>query len=242
MKKQKNVSGRWLEAENGHECSSDSTFIIQTLKEIKKSHKFVILLHKGYQSGNTVIASVDNKNLSIGCPADWPGTAKKIRVLFRDAGRVWNYFTAPIISKSKDTLKISFPTELFRMQRRAYYRVQMSSECKASFVCHGDQFENLTVNDLSVGGMLFCLPHVGSGVSFNDAESLTQIVITVPDGENDDDGFLNIAVSQGFVARSFELENGAKCLGIKFNLQGTEEKELLKFVRQNELASLRKGV
>jgi len=37
------------------------------------------------------------------------------------------------------------------------------------------------------------------------------------------------------------MDNGQKYLGIQFHLQGNEEQGLMHFVRQIELAALRKG-
>ncbi len=248
MKKKKIALGRWLEAKNGHEYNNDPQFLLQTFAKIKEEHKYVFLLHEKYQSGNTLLVSVTPQSVDIDCPVDWPGSSEKIRVLFRDDSNVWNYFNTKVISRSKDTLKTAFPTELFRMQRRAYFRVQMSSDYKVSFSREDGDCVNLSINNLSVGGMLVCLPNGADTRKFNDAELLTDISIAYDSGRtaayDSDNAEENscIDISQGFVARTLELENGQKCIGVKFNLQGAEENEIMEFVRRNELASLRKGV
>ncbi|NOX25613.1 MAG: hypothetical protein GXP59_05785, partial [Deltaproteobacteria bacterium] len=178
----------------------------------------------------------------IDLPVDWPGGSGKIRVLFRDDSKVWNYFTTKIISKSKNTLKIAFPAELFRMQRRAYFRVHMPSKCRASMISRGEKFTDLEVDNLSLGGMLVYMPHDQHTESFGDAEPLTDITIILPTGEADEMEVLNISVSKGLIVRVLEMENDRKAFGVQFNLQKTEEKALMQFVRRSELANIRKGV
>jgi len=242
MKKKQMAPRGWQENANGYEITKSPQFIMNMLSSLKKNRRFIILLHKGYQSGNTAIIALDAKNIDVDCPPDWPGNYHKIKVLFRDDSNVWNYFNTQIISENQDTLKLFFPTELFRMQRRAHFRVQIPGECKAEFICQGEKNTNLRVEDLSVGGMKVCMTDAVSSGNIKDAEPVVDILIRFSGGENTDGEQKTIAVSEGFVARSLIMADNQKCLGIKFNLQGTEEKELSQFVRKSELAELRKGM
>ena len=179
------------------------------LKELKKKRGYLILQHKGYQSGPTVLVTVHNSSLAIDSPVDWPGKAKKVKVLFRDSYKVWNYFITSVISESQDTLKMAFPVEIFRMQRRANFRVQMPSICKTSFTYHEEQFDDLTVHNLSLGGMLVEMP---KGKVIDDAAHLGNIVITLQDKNKagDKKDIPGILISTGLAVRSLEVENNRK--------------------------------
>ncbi len=243
MNKKKSTSTiTWVEAENGYEYLKSPQMIARILKDAKKKPRYLTLLHKNYQSGATVLVTVGRKAIGIDLPVDWPEGAGKVRVLFRDDSKIWNYFTTKIISKSKKTLKIAFPTELFRMQRRAYFRVHMPSKCRVSLISQGEKFANLGVDNISLSGMLMDIPPDQRSESFGEAELLTDIVIMLPSGEGDAVEVLNISISEGLIVRVHEMENGRKTFGIQFNLQRMEEKALMQFVRHSELANIRKGL
>ncbi len=233
---------RWVEAENGYEHTTSQELIRQTMVALINKYRYLVLLHKGYQSGHTVLVEIDDRGLLIDRPPDWPGSHKKVKVLFRDNAKVWNYFTAKIITESKDTLKAGFPTELFRMQRRVHFRVLVSNECTASFVKNDARFSNLKVVDLSVGGMMVCLPGTENCESLNDEDVVSDIAISHPNQAGDVSEPIVLQISQGVVVRSLISENGQECKGVKFILRGVEEEKLMRFVRQRELDDIRKGL
>jgi c-di-GMP-binding flagellar brake protein YcgR len=136
---------------------------------------------------------------------------------------------------------MAFPVEIFRMQRRANFRVQMPSICKVSFTYHEEQFNDLTVHNLSLGGMLVDMPN---GKVIDDAAHLGNIVITLQDKNkaSDKEDIPGILISTGLAVRSLEVENNRTAIGVQFNLQKEEERELMQFVRRSELTNIRKGI
>jgi len=226
-----------------HEEINSSQHILRALMDIKKQHNFIILQHKGYQSGSTALVEPRADFLLIDRPLDWPGVSKKIRVLYRDNTNVWCYFNTILLSSSKDTLKTSFPTELFRMQRRAHFRIMMSSQCKVSFKNknHDIEFSEARINDLSVGGMSICLLGLDNVELLKQGDKVVDINICVPpDGKVEQGGELE--VKEGGIVRFFNTEDGRRCMGVEFRAQGREGNRLMQFVRSRELAALRKGV
>jgi len=185
----------WIPGENGYEKTDSPRLIKQAITGLKERHRFIILLHKDYQSGNTVLVSVDHDSLTIDRPLDWPGLHKKIRVIYRDESKVWNYFVAKIIAESKDTLKITFPTQLFRLQRRAHFRVAMPADCVTSFMRKDEEFSNIMVNDLSVGGMSICLGGTNKTAGLEEEDTLADIIINCPGSPGGAGGDHSLAIA-----------------------------------------------
>ncbi len=215
--------------------------ILRVLTDIKKQHKFIILQHKGYQSGSTALVEPRADFLLIDRPLDWPGVSKKIRVLYRDNTNVWCYFNTILLNSSQDTLKTSFPTELFRMQRRAHFRIVMSSLCKVSFKNNDTDFLEARINDLSVGGMSICLLGLDNVELLKQGDNVVDISIRfAPEGKAEQEDELEI--KEGGIVRFFNTEDGRRCMGVEFHVQDWEGNRLMQFVRSRELAALRKGV
>lgn len=215
--------------------------ILRVLTDIKKQHGFIILQHRGYQSGSTTLVEPRADFLLIDRPLDWPGISKKIRVLYRDNTNVWCYFNTILLGSSQDTLKTSFPTELFRMQRRAHFRVLMSYRCKVSFKNSDVDFLEARINDLSVGGMSICLLGLDNVDLLKPGGRVADINICITPEDKVEQGE-ELEVKEGGIVRFFDTEDGRRCMGVEFHAQGREGNRLMQFVRSRELAALRKGV
>ena len=232
----------WTTADNGYEKTASAEMITTILRGLMEKHRFVVLMHKGYQSGNLVLVAVDTGGVAIDKPVDWPGTSKRVRVLFRDESNVWNYFTATVVQETKDTVKTEFPTELFRLQRRAYFRVSVPAGTTASFRRGERRYEGLVVSNLSVGGMLVCTPAAGVPKGLKEQVTIEEIELLIPD-EEAEDGVLVLPVRKGVIVRAFADDNKeAVCFGVQFAPAAREEEQLLQYVRTSELDALRKGV
>lgn len=248
----KKGSSGWIVLENGHEKTDSYDLIKQTLAQLKQKHTFIVLLQKGYQSASTVLISFDNQSLIIDKPVDWPDL-KNIRVVFKDETKVWNYFTVSIAEAAQDTLKTDFPIELFRQQRREHFRVSVPANITGTFLHNKKEYKNVVIGNLSIGGVMFCLPASAHSLAFNELETITNISMNIPTlksnagkksfpytGPGQDEG---LVISKGIVVRSFYDKAQKKiCLGLKFHLRPKEEETLLQYIRQLELEELRKGI
>ena len=243
----------WIADERGYERTKAYKIISQALLMIKQKNMFIVLVHKTYQSISTILVSFNDKGLSIDKPKDWPPKYKKIKVLYKDDAPVWNYFFVNIISSSKDTLKTDFPTELFRLQRRSHFRVGMPYGSIASFTIASENYTNVTVSNISIGGMMFCFERkktISPG-QFIVQDEIKHFTIQVPkqtDGpvdllQQNNNQHETITVGRGKVARSFiNQDNNKICLGVKFAPTLREEERLMQCIRYRELESLRKGI
>lgn len=237
------TSDFWQLLDDGREMTRSPQAIAEMLSWLEAKRTFLTLLHKGYQSGNTVLLAYDRQELEIGKPADWPHTETHIRVLFKDAGKIWNYFAAEVRSATADSLFTRTPHTLYRLQRRSHFRVETPRGSQASFVHRGTAFTNIGIQDISAGGMQLRSP---ARLPLPCEDTIANISIFIPAGGGlinmKKAGDLVIPIRRGRIARASEAEN-AFCYGIDFQYsQKNEEELLLRYVRQRELELLRKGL
>lgn len=229
----------WQPEESGYDVTNSPEIISQTLTMLQQKRMFLILLHKGYQSGGTILIDHNGQQLQIDKPMDWPGSEKTIRVAFKDAAKLWNHFTVKVLGVKDDILLTSRPTKLYRLQRRAHFRVSAPDNSTASFSHKNDRFYDLQLIDISAGGMQACskkrLPITGKG------DQATNIILYLPPTPDIAETTLEILEGQVVrVLRSEELR--AYSYGVIFKCSQFEEELLLKYVRQRELEILRSGI
>ena len=236
----------WATEEGGYEVTGSPQLIRNALARLKKKHVFIVLLHKGYQSGNTIVVNFNEQFLLIDKPMDWTTSHSRFRVVFKDEANVWNHFTVPVVGASKDTLKTKIPTELFRLQRRAHFRIEVPSGCRAQFTRKERVFRGAEVVNISAGGLMVCLKRREPIIGKASDASLQDLQIIIPGsggvgGEEDNSILISVAKSE-VKRESVDRDKGQLCLGIEFYPNAQEEHELFKYVRQRELIMLRKGI
>ncbi len=100
------------------------------------------------------------------------------------------------------------------------------------------------MQDISAGGMLLCGSHRDDNPE--QGHTIKDITITIPpdpspSGETGET--IRFKLTKGTIARSFTNEQTHKLsLGVQFTPTDKEEEQIMKFVRQRELAILRKGL
>jgi len=229
----------WLADASGYDITKSPQIIQQTLNRLKTKRVFLVVLHKGYQSGGTVLIDHTASHLLIDKPVDWPGKENTIRVVFKDAAKLWNHFTVKVMDVKDDLLHTTLPTKLSRLQRRAHFRVEVPRDSRAAFLHKDIPCTDLEVLDISAGGMQACskerLPLSG------DRDTITNITISLPSTTDIDETYLTIR--RGVVVRISRNEDyGRYCYGVTFAYTQNEEELLLKYVRQRELELLRSGM
>jgi c-di-GMP-binding flagellar brake protein YcgR len=189
-----------------------------------------------------VLIAYDSQRLEIDKPADWPHTETRIRVLFKDGGKLWNYFPAEVSGATGDSLFTRPPAALFRLQRRFHFRVETPRGSQASFVHKGTPFTKVSIQDISAGGMQL---RSAFPLALPCEDAIANISIFIPGGNAlislKEEGDLTIPVRQGRIVRIGEAK-GAFCYGVDFKYSQNEEELLLRYVRQRELVLLRKGL
>ncbi len=243
-KKSPGTANIWRSGEGGSEITNSPEIILKTLAMLKKKRGFVALLHKGYQSGSTVLVGLESTGVLIDKPVDWPGTSKSIRVVFKDKTNVWNHFTVKVINSSKDTLKTEFPTELFRLQRRRHFRIDVPMGSLASFSRKREAFADVDVVNISAGGLLLNSAKLAPIIGESGDDSIQDVVIQIVADAGDTSGQDEpITVRKGKIVReTYDRQTSQLTLAVELFPTSGEEKELFKYVRWRELEMLRKGI
>lgn len=241
--KKASVNTHWVEHPAGYEYTKSKHIIKHTLNWLKDKQSFITLVHREYQSRLTFIVDYTEEKVLIDKPKDWPGTHNIIRIAFRNSANLWCHFSGKVIAESTETLYLTFPVELYMLQRRAYFRINLPEGSKASFTHNGKKCK-LIVKDLSAGGMLICdtdnIDPPEKGKTINNIS----IIIPKEDTEKGQESrTLRFRIKAGEIVRSRVNELAhSSYLGIQFISAGPEEERIMKYIRQRELAILRKGV
>ncbi|MFA7346772.1 MAG: PilZ domain-containing protein [Desulfurivibrionaceae bacterium] len=230
----------WQDIGAGYENSASGEIINRAVTRLVTGHLPVFLASKGYQSGPSILLGANAQGLLIDRPRDWR-PCEKIRLIFKDETRLTNHFDVRILAESADTLQSSPPGEIFRLQRRASYRVDVPVGCHVSFRSNSNLHLGLTLKNISATGMLFFskkpveLPQT----------AIQDIALSIParEGENILTGWQQKKVSQGEVVRTFhDRQEGIVFYGVAFRSKRKEEDELTRYIRQRERELLLRGL
>ena len=239
MKKTLSVPG-WQDIGADYESSTSSELIDQAITRIVTKHLPIFLASNGYQSGPAILLATNDQGLLLDKPRDWR-PSEKVRLIFKDETRLTNHFDVRILTESADTLQSSPPGEIFRLQRRSSYRVEVPRGCHVSFRSNNKLHIGMTVKNVSALGMLFSsqkpveLPHTG----------IQDIALSIPARESGDilAGWQQKKVSQGEIVRTFhDRQLGIVYYGVAFRSKRKEEDELTRYIRQRERELLFKGL
>lgn len=233
-----NTPKGWQTDESGYDITKSPEIISQTLSMLKNKRMFVVIVHKGYQSGSTILVDYDHKHLMIDKPVDWPGTENIIRIVFKDGGKLWNHFTVKVKGVKNDLLYTTTPTKISRLQRRSHFRVETPRGSTVSFTHKDESYDNLELIDISAGGIQACskehLPLTG------EYDNISNVSLYIPPTANIDETYLSIQTGK-IVRITRNEQQHSYCYGVTFEYIQNEEELLLKYVRQRELELLRYG-
>lgn len=239
--KKKRIHQHWTGDDSGYEKTRSTPVINHLLKHLKNQRTPLTIVTDGYQAGPTVLIEITDEKLVLDKPAGWPGKATvksrknhQLRVIFRDAARKWNHFDVKVVGNDLDTLYLSVPQTLYRLERRAHYRVSVPSGSSISFSYENARYEKGILNDISAGGMLVSIPDKIQV----ESKQLKDIDITLPTPEDD---IQNIHIGRGEIVRyKHDMVSKRAAIGVAFEVTGKEEEVLLHIVRQQELSLLQK--
>jgi c-di-GMP-binding flagellar brake protein YcgR len=239
MKKTLPVPG-WLDIGADYESSISSELIDRTIARLVAEHLPIFLAGKGYQSGPAILIGTNDQGLLIDKPHDWQ-SCQKIRLSFKDKAKLTNHFEVHILSESADTLQSSLPGEIFRLQRRARYRVDVPPGCHVSFRSNNNLHSGLTLKNISATGMLF----FSKNPMVLPQTDIQDIALSIPAGEGKDilTGWQQKKISQGDIVRTFhDRQLGMVCYGVAFQSKRREEDELARYIRERERELILKGL
>ncbi len=233
----------WVPDEIGYQRTASMAIISNILKNLIDKRRFLNLRQKdGYQSGNTIIFNFDCRQLAIDKPVDWPGNDLPITIVFRDDQMLLNHCTVQIRATTSDTLFTEFPTELYQLQRRSHYRVDVPRASRVTLTRKSETIPGFFLSDISANGIL--ISRKGEIILKKDDPVKNITLIIPPDeppvGDPDDDDTI-IFIKKGQATRIFINKRLRLChAGIRLFVEGKEEETLLRYVRRRELELLRR--
>jgi hypothetical protein len=231
----------WVAYKRGYEVTQSTVIIDHCLRRLKNDGVMVVLYAKGYQSQATIIYAVQERQILIDKPKDWP-EVNKIKVVFRDGADLWNHFSAPVLSVLKDGLCLRKPTEMFMLQRRTLFRVTTPRGSKATFVYNKKKCK-FKVLDISAGGMLVSTAQ-DHGVDLY-GKTIKEILITLPGDSGTKqvkEKTVRFTVPEGKVVRSMKIPGtDQEQFGIRLFAAPKEERRIFQYIRQRELQVMRKS-
>lgn len=239
MKKTSSIPG-WQDIGADYESSISNELINQTLTRLVAEHLPIFLASEGHQSGPAIILAANDQGLLLDKPRDWR-PSEKTRLIFKDEAGLTNHFDVRILAESADSLQSSQPEKIFRLQRRASYRVDVPPGAHASFRSNDRLHTGLTVKNVSARGMLFSakkpveLPQT----------SIQDIALSIPARKGEDPlaGWQQKKISQGEIVRTFhDRQLGLVLYGVAFRSKRKEEDELTRYISQRERELLLNGL
>ena len=227
----------WVTHGSGYEMTRCRPIIAKRLKELKQRKIPIVLVHEKYQSGYTLLLAFKDKHLLIDKPLDWSGSYNSIRVIYRDPNGLWNHFYGKVVKSDSDTLYVTAPSTYYILQRREHYRVEPPSGSVAAFLLKKTLYSNITIKDISAGGMLLMTPRE---IPLEADDSLEEIMLTLPLEEGNYSATL--LCGRGELIRvSHDPQKGIYMLAVKFDASDREIDAIIRYVRQRELDLLRKA-
>lgn len=236
------ISG-WQLDKNGFEKTYSPEFVSEAITRLLKDRILLSLASKDYQSSITMLTDFDQKQLVFDKPEDWPETQSIIRVIFKDAEKMWSHFDVNVLHATRDSVITTKPKALFRLQRRDHYRMLTPRGSSASFVFEGKKYEGFYAHDISAGGMMLCTKKRPQ-LKLDDI--ISELSITLPAVENSSDLFPGEFVFHIPMAKVIHIYQNDQIhflrFGLSFMINKQIEEDIVKHIRQLELETLRKWI
>jgi hypothetical protein len=233
--KKKNTGKYWQPSAAGSE-KIDAVSIIRTfLGYLQQEGIILSLSYKNHDLGHTVLEEHHHNHLQFTSPRPLPAKPLEIRLFFKYKDKLLHFFDTRLISVAGLQLKTTIPVEIFRIQRRSHYRVDVPLGSSVSF-SNAEQNFAVAVRNVSASGMLLCTKtchHFQEGAVLSDISfDLLLLGCRNP---------FHLQIREGQIVRSTP-ENGRRCYGASLRLSQQEENTLWSYIRQRELEILKNGL
>lgn len=231
----------WVPDDSGYQKTRSPLIITNSMVRLRENRRFVSLTKKGYVSGNTILVDFSSKHLEIDKPLDWPPRqGGPILVRFQDEANLLNYYRTKVVKVTENSIITEFPTELYQLQRRQYFRVSVPGSNSVSLQCKGDSRSGLIAQDISIRGLLVARKKNQIFAVGEEVHNLRLDIYSVLKGDKPEILF-QLQAKQGEVVRLAEHQQIQQHIaGLRLFPDKKEEKALLEYIRKRELSDLRK--
>ena len=231
----------WIQTASGYQKTCSPQIIMNSISNLWKSRRFLTLTKKGYFSGNTILIEYSTKHLVIDRPLNWPSQlAGHIFIRFRDKANLLNYYMAEISEVTRDSIITRFPTDLYQLQRRQYYRVSVPGLNNVSLQFKECEYSGLIAQDISVGGILIFRR---AAQLFKVGDEVNKLTLEVYGTTQNNASKIkaSLQAEQGKIVRLDRVKKvDQHFAGLKLFPNKKEEKLLQKYIHRRELSDLRK--
>ncbi|NPB08886.1 MAG: hypothetical protein GXO17_00895 [Thermodesulfobacteria bacterium] len=229
----------WESYEGGYERTRDKNLIRVLLEDLKENAFWVQFVAPNFRSGPTILLEVEKSRLLFDLPRPWDPLLEQARVVYRDKNHIMHSFRVRIIeTDTEEKLVItSYPREIYRLERRAYYRISVPEGSKAIFK-YRDQEYVADIIDISGSGMAILTK---KGDTLNVGDEIQDITLNLmvstgkPFGEP-------VRIARARIVREQPRNRGRKLYGIHFLIEKEKDREaLIKYTLKRELEMRKVG-
>ena len=234
----------WVQIDNQYEFTTNKEVILKEVKKLVADRVWIEIRLKGYKSTPTLVISVNEDELEIDKPRDWPG-AQDITLIYRHVVGPWHFLQAKVKGVSKQAIWTYLPYAFVILERREHFRISAGSGSKIRVVFRQGKKERSIIGeviDISLGGVSFWveskgdipLPSIRSMVDLVELELKLDASTKWKDGK--------IILTKAEVVRVDDIrqtKGTKKRIALKFHSPIKEIDQLWPYIRQRELLLLR---
>ncbi len=229
----------WESFEGGYERTRDKNLIRVILDDVIEKAFWVQFVTSEFRSGPTILLSQEKKYLVFDLPRPWDPYLPQARVVYRDQEQILHFFRVKILETDLEDKVVltSRPEELYRLERRSFYRIPVPEGSKASFRC-GEKELSAEILNLSGSGMAI-LTSRGNSLNVGDIIEDIKLHLMVSTGKP---FACPVNITRGRIVREQRGNRGCKLYGIKFLLEKEKEREpIIKYTLKRELEMRKAG-
>ncbi len=222
----------WEACENNYQRTRHKELIEVLLKDIQENAIWVQFVAPDFRSGPTILLAIRPRELIFDLPRPWNAYLEQARVVYRDKSQILHFFRVRIIETDIEdkTVLTTKPKEIYRLQRRRFYRIGVPEPSKATFRFKDKEFTTNILN-ISASGMAILADkdqRLPVGETVEDIELYLYLAAGKP--------FDQIRLPKGRVAREQRRNRGKRLYGIEFLIDNEKDRQpLLKYVLKREI-------
>ncbi len=222
--------------------------IYQELLRLKIDATWLELRLPGYRSSPTILVDFSRQSMVVDKPVDWPvkTNSSDLTVVYQRNLEPWNFLKTRLIRVENRDLILTFPILWSILERRRFYRVQCTSDCRIAFNLQKEKGKKvhhiLPIVDVSIEGAgVLTEPGFVTENFIKMHDKITDVKLFLYLADSDKEYIFSVA-DGGEVRWHRTIDRGRK-LRHRFGLQlYTDEKEknlFSKYIRKRELEIIR---
>jgi len=234
--------------------TSNRQLIEEEIDRLFKNRIWVEIRYPGYQSATTLIMSVKSNEIELELPSDWKGDQKVVLLKYRAPGEPWHSLKVQVKRMAGGSIFFNFPEIYAISERRSYFRIEVPSGSTVKIMLQNSKaastrrrsrkkFFTGIIRDISAGGICV-FPDKTPGIVLPESHVMVGPV-ELSLRLNAEKSWPTMLIEKAEVVRlseTFLKDRRLPVMALKFHLNHKEEKNLVNYIRQRELAIIKSGV